>query len=133
MKKNVSKTHTQMMDARVKELVAKIAAVSTDETIAKTTRGTKLYHLKHELKTLRLINELLSDAESLSKDAIEHLNGLIKPADERQQKFYVEEGEQLLDIMQRYPNKKKLIEAINEYCGEHGLMLDTTAMKIVKA
>lgn len=131
--KNVTKTHAQLMEARIKELVAKIAEVSTDESIAKTTRGTKLYHLKHELKTLRLINELLSDADSLGKDALEHLNSLIKPADERQQRFYVEEGEQLLDIMQRYPNKKKLIEAISEYCGEHGLMLDASAMKIVKA
>lgn len=131
--KNVTKTHEKMLEARVKELVAKIAEVSVDESIAKTTRGTKLYHLKSELKTLRLIGELLSDADSLSKDALAQLNSLIKPADERQQKFYVEEGEQLLDIMQRYPNKKNLITAINEYCGEHGLMLDASAMKIVKA
>lgn len=131
--KNVTKKHVEMLDARVKELVAKIAEVSVDESIAKTTRGTKLYHLKHELKTLRLVNELLSDADKLSKDALEHLNGLIKPADERQQKFYVEEGEQLLSIMQRYPNKKNLITAISEYCGEHGLKLDAAAMKIVKA
>ena len=44
---------------------------------------------------------------------------------------YVEEGETIVSIMERYPNRRNLMKSITEYCENNGLRLDTATMVVV--
>ena len=85
---------------------------------------------------LQFINELvaqLPDEVKLSEAAHDTLVLITRLQDEKVKaaKFYVEEGENIVSIMERYPNRKNLMKSITEYCENNGLKLDTTTMVIV--
>lgn len=133
MKKETIQT---MLNERVEDLRVNIAAIISSDTIAESTKGTKLYVMRKDKRVLELISNLvaqLPDAVSLSNDTYDTLVLITRLQDEKVKaaKFYVEEGENIVSIMERYPNRKNLMKSITEYCESNNLRLDTTTMVIV--
>lgn len=125
-----------MVNERVEDLRVAIATTIASDTITETTKGTKLYALRKERRVLQLIDELvkqLPDDVKLSESAHETLSLITRLQDEKVKaaKFYVEEGETIVSIMERYPNRRNLMKSITEYCENNGLRLDTATMVIV--
>ena len=130
------KTLQSLVNERVEDLRVNIAATINSDTIADATKGTKLYSLRKERRVLQFINELvaqLPDEVKLSEDAYETMLLITRLQDEKVKaaKFYIELGENIASIMERYPNRKNLMKSITEYCENNGLKLDTTTMVIV--
>ena len=130
------KTLQSLVNERVEDLRVNIAATINSDTIAESTKGTKLYGMRKERRVLQFINELVSqlpDDVSLTDAAYETMLLITRLQDEKVKvaKFYVEEGENIVSIMERYPNRKNLMKSITEYCEDNGLRLDTASMVIV--
>ena len=130
------KTLQSLVNERVEDLKVSITTTIASDTIAEATKGTKLYALRKERRVLQFINELvtqLPDEVKLSEAAHDTLVLITRLQDEKVKaaKFYVEEGENIVSIMERYPNRKNLMKSITEYCENNGLKLDTTTMVIV--
>ena len=130
------KTLQSLVNERVEDLKVSITTTIASDTIAEATKGTKLYALRKERRVLQFINELvaqLPDEVKLSEDAQDTLVLITRLQDEKVKaaKFYVEEGENIVSIMERYPNRKNLMKSITEYCENNNLRLDTTTMVIV--
>ena len=130
------KTLQSLVNERVADLKVSITTTIASDTIAEATKGTKLYALRKERRVLQFINELvtqLPDEVKLSEAAHDTLVLITRLQDEKVKaaKFYVEEGENIVSIMERYPNRKNLMKSITEYCENNGLKLDTTTMVIV--
>ena len=130
------KTLQSLVNERVEDLKVSITTTINSDTIAEATKGTKLYALRKERRVLQFINELVSqlpDEVKLSEDAHDTLVLITRLQDEKVKaaKFYVEEGESIVSIMERYPNRKNLMKSITEYCENNKLRLDTTTMVIV--
>ena len=130
------KTLQSLVNERVEDLRVNIAATINSDTIADSTKGTKLYGMRKERRVLQFINELVSqlpDDVSLTDAAYETMLLITRLQDEKVKvaKFYVEEGENIVSIMERYPNRKNLMKSIMEYCEDNGLRLDTASMVIV--
>ena len=130
------KTLQSLVNERVEDLRVNIAATINSDTIADSTKGTKLYGMRKERRVLQFINELVSqlpDDVSLTDAAYETMLLITRLQDEKVKvaKFYVEEGENIVSIMERYPNRKNLMKSITEYCEDNGLRLDTASMVIV--
>ena len=130
------KTLQSLVNERVEDLKVSITTTIASDTIAEATKGTKLYALRKERRVLQLINELITqlpDEVKLSEAAHDTLVLITRLQDEKVKaaKFYVEEGENIVSIMERYPNRKNLMKSITEYCASNGLKLDTTTMVIV--
>lgn len=130
------KTLQSLVNERVEDLKVSIITTINSDTIAESTKGTKLYGMRKERRVLQLIGELVSqlpDEVKLSEDAYETMLLITRLQDEKVKaaKFYVEEGENIVSIMERYPNRKNLMKSITEYCENNKLRLDTTTMVIV--
>lgn len=130
------KTLQSLVNERVEDLKVSITTTIASDTIAEATKGTKLYALRKERRVLQFINELVSqlpDEVKLSEAAHDTLVLITRLQDEKVKavKFYVEEGENIVSIMERYPNRKNLMKSITEYCENNKLRLDTTTMVIV--
>lgn len=132
------KTINELVNERVEDLRVNIAATIASDTIAESTKGTKLYGMRKDRRVLQLIGELVSqlpDDVSLTDAAYETLVLITRLQDEKVKaaKFYVEEGENIVSIMERYPNRRNLMKSITEYCENNGLRLDTASMVVVSA
>ena len=130
------KTLQALVNERVEDLRVNIAVTINSDTIAESTKGTKLYGMRKDRRVLQLIGELvaqLPDDVSLTDAAYETMLLITRLQDEKVKvaKFYVEEGENIVSIMERYPNRKNLMKSITEYCEDNGLRLDTDSMVIV--
>ena len=130
------KTLQSLVNERVEDLKVSITTTIASDTIAEATKGTKLYALRKERRVLQFINELVSqlpDEVKLSEAAQDTLVLITRLQDEKVKaaKFYVEEGENIVAIMERYPNRRNLMKSITEYCENNGLRLDTASMVIV--
>ena len=130
------KTLQSLINERVEDLRVNIAVTIDSDTIAESTKGTKLYGMRKDRRVLQLIGELvaqLPDDVSLTDAAYETMLLITRLQDEKVKvaKFYVEEGENIVSIMERYPNRKNLMKSITEYCEDNGLRLDTASMVIV--
>ena len=132
------KTLQSLVNERVEDLKVSIATTIASDTIAESTKGTKLYGMRKERRVLQLIGELVSqlpDDVSLTDAAYETMLLITRLQDEKAKvaKFYVEEGENIVSIMERYPNRRNLMKSIMEYCEDNRLRLDTATMVIVSA
>lgn len=130
------KTINELVNERVEDLRVNIAATINSDTIAESTKGTKLYGMRKDRRVLQLINELVSqlpDGVSLTDASYETLVLITRLQDEKMKaaKFYVELGENIVSIMERYPNRRNLMKSIVEYCEQNGMRLDTATMVIV--
>lgn len=123
----------KLIDEKLNELKADIAAMKTNETVAKSTRGTQLYKMGRDRKILCLIRSLLeaNPAVKLSSSDNDTLIAITTLKAERTfSPIVVAEGEMFLDVLQRYSDKKtnSIIKAIEKT----GLHVDYTTGKLAK-
>lgn len=128
-------TKLSLVDEKLNELKSTIATTKTSDAISKNTRSTKLYALGRERRVLHLIRSLLEANPDikLSKDDADTFVLITTLASERtiQQAIVIKEGDKILEIMQRYSERKG--DAIKKAAEKAGLKMDYAKGVFVKA
>lgn len=130
-------SYISMVDDKINELKSQIAAMKTNETLSKNTRGTQLYQLGRTRRTLHLIHSLLEqlgDKVKLDDADRETLILITSLAEERAERtsIVVNEGDSLLELLQKYDGKKDLQKKLTAACEKAGLAIDYKTGLIVK-
>ena len=125
----------KFIDEKIVDIKSVIAATKVDEKISKNTRGTKLYALSRERRTIQLIRDLIEaggDKVILPADSLNTFTLLTTISSERVVRtgLEVEVGENILDVARRYPHRA--ITKIEEQLDKKGLKVDLATNKIVE-
>lgn len=128
--------YVTMVQEKITDLKSEIAKMKVNDVLSKNTRGTQLYKLGRERRVLHLIHsllELIGDVELSSEDR-ETLILITTLSSERSERTSVvcQEGDDILDLMQKYSEKKDLQRKLNAYCEKNGLKLNYTTGKVEK-
>lgn len=129
-------TFKSLVDEKINELKSVIAVTKDSEEITKNTRGTKLYKLGRDRRVLCLIKSLLSqcDESKLSEDDRATLSLITTLESERTvYKVEVQEGDKIMDLLQKYQDTKDIAAKIQKACERSGLKQDYATGTIVKA
>lgn len=129
--------YTTLVEEKIADLKSQIATMKTNEAVSKNTRGTQLYKLGRERRVLHLINALLTQIEDvkLEKDDLDTFVLVTILSEERANRTLIEvkEGDNILELMQKYEDKKDLQKKLVAACEKAGLKLDYSTGKVVKA
>lgn len=127
----------QLIDDKLNELKTVIAETKTSDTISKNTRSTKLYALGRDRRVLHLIRTLMEANPDIKLDTADSDTFVLITtlAAERtvQSSVIVNEGDLILDLLQKYADKKDISNKLNKACEKAGLKLDYATGKVVKA
>ena len=119
---------TQLCEEKIADLRSAIAAMKVNETLSKNTRGTQLYKLGRERRVLHLINALLSQIEDvkLKKDDMDTFVLITTLASERTGRSSIEvhEGDSILELLQKYADKKDIQKKLSAACEKIGLIMN---------
>ena len=129
-------TFKSLVDEKINELKSVIAVTKTDDKITKNTRGTKMYKLGRNRRVLCLIRTLLEtcDESKLSDADRDTLTLLTTLENERTAyKVEVQEGDSIMDLLQKYQDTKDIAAKIQKACERNGLKQDYATGTIVKA
>lgn len=121
--------YTQMVEEKIADLKSQIAAMKTNESISKNTRGTQLYKLSRDRRVLHLINSLINqvgDKVWLYEDDMDTLVLITTLSGERAVRSSVEvhEGDSILELLQKYADKKDIQKKIQTACEKVGLVMN---------
>lgn len=138
---NATINFTQLVDEKINELKSQIAAMKVNETLSKNTRGTQLYKLGRDRRVLHLIRSLLTLAGDddglveLSENDMDTFVLITTLASERPERSSIEvnEGDSILELLQKYEDKKDLQKKLATACEKKGLKLDYVSGTVVKA
>ena len=138
---NTTINFTQLVDEKIDELKSQIAAMKVNETLSKNTRGTQLYKLGRDRRVLHLIRSLLTlagDDDGLVELSENDMNTFVlitTLAGERTERSSIEvnEGDSILELLQKYEEKKDLQKKLVAACEKKGLKLDYASGTVVKA
>lgn len=138
---NTTINFTQLVDEKIDELKSQIAAMKVNETLSKNTRGTQLYKLGRDRRVLHLIRSLLTlagDDDGLVELSENDMNTFVlitTLAGERTGRSSIEvnEGDSILELLQKYEEKKDLQKKLATACEKKGLKLDYVSGTVVKA
>lgn len=138
---NATINFTQLVDEKIDELKSQIAAMKVNETLSKNTRGTQLYKLGRDRRVLHLIRSLLTlagDDDGLVELSENDMNTFVlitTLAGERAERSSIEvnEGDSILELLQKYEEKKDLQKKLATACEKKGLKLDYASGTVVKA
>ena len=137
MAKTTPISRVQLIDEKLNELKATIAATKTSDVISKNTRSTKLYALGRDRRVLHLIRTLVEANPDVKLDEADSNTFVLITtlATERTVSASVEvkEGDLILDLLQKYADKKDISSKLNKACEKAGLKLDYASGKVVKA
>lgn len=131
-KEVVAQEVLDQVSSKVEEVMDRYDAFKRGENIAgekvsPNTARTQLNLLSRELKTLRLIKELVSlNATTFELDMAnaEFLHNLLTPTGSRiTTTVKVEEGDSLMDIMTKYPKVQNLLDKATKAANAAGLVL----------
>ena len=127
-----------LCEEKINELKASIAAMKTNETLSKSTRGTQLYKMGRERRVLHLVKSLVEQCDSklkLSEDDMETFTLITTLISERAPRSSVvcEEGNSITELLTKYANVRDVYGKLTKYCESHGLKMDCANNKIVKA
>lgn len=130
--------YSQLCEEKIADLKSQIAAMKTNESISKNTRGTQLYKLGRDRRVLHLIASLLQqvgDGVKLNKDDIDTFVLITTLASERAERTSIEvnEGDSILELLQKYEEKKDIQKKLATACEKKGLRLDYASGTVVKA
>lgn len=127
----------QLIDDKLNELKTVIAETKTSDAISKNTRSTKLYALGRDRRVLHLIRTLMEANPDIKLDAADSDTFVLITtlAAERtvQSSVVVNEGDLILDLLQKYADKKDISSKLNKACEKAGLKMDYATGKVVKA
>ena len=126
---NTTINFTQLVDEKIADLKSQIAAMKVNETLSKNTRGTQLYKLGRERRVLHLINSLitqLGDKVKFDKDDMDTFVLITTLAGERTARSSIEvkEGDSILELLQKYADKKDIQKKIQTACEKVGLVMN---------
>lgn len=121
--------YTTLVEEKIADLKSAIAAMKVNETLSKNTRGTQLYKLGRERRVLHLINSLitqLGDKIKLSEDDMDTFVLITTLSGERASRTSVEvhEGDSILELLQKYADKKDIQKKIQTACEKVGLVMN---------
>lgn len=121
--------YSQLCEEKIADLKSQIAAMKTNESISKNTRGTQLYKLGRERRVLHLINSLiaqLGDNVKFSKDDMDTFVLITTLASERAERTSIEvkEGDSILELLQRYADKKDIQKKLQNACEKANLVMN---------
>ena len=128
--KNVTKiNYSQLCEEKIADLKSQIAAMKTNESISKNTRGTQLYKLGRDRRVLHLINSLitqLGDNVKLSEDDMDTLVLITTLTSERAARSSIEvhEGDSIQELLEKYQNKKDILKKLQDACEKAGLRMN---------
>lgn len=124
-----------LVQEKIDELTKTIAALKTDETISKNTRGTQLYARGRERRVLHLIGSLLKavgDDVKLSPEDQDTFTLITTLATERKlTKYEFHEGDNIFELMQKYENLSR--KDMEQKLEKLGLKMDFAKGIIVRA
>lgn len=124
-----------LVQEKIDELTKTIAALKTDETISKNTRGTQLYARGRERRVLHLIGSLIAAAGEdvkLSPEDQDTFALITTLATERKlTKYEFHEGDNIFELMQKYENLSR--KDMEQKLEKLGLKMDFAKGIVVKA
>ena len=129
---NTTINFTQLVDEKINELKSQIAAMKVNETLSKNTRGTQLYKLGRDRRVLHLIRSLLTlagDGDGLVELNENDMNTFVlitTLAGERTARSSIEvkEGDSILELLQKYADKKDIQKKLQTACEKVGLIMN---------
>ena len=127
---NASKiNYSQLCEEKIADLKSQIAAMKTNESISKNTRGTQLYKLGRERRVLHLINSLITqvgDKVKFDKGDMDTFVLITTLAEERAARSSIEvkEGDSILELLQKYADKKDIQKKLQNACEKIGLIMN---------
>ena len=121
--------YTTLVEEKIADLKSQIAAMKVNETLSKNTRGTQLYKLGRDRRVLHLINSLITqvgDKIKLSEDDMDTFVLITTLAGERTVRSLVSvhEGDSILELLQKYADKKDIQKKIQTACEKVGLVMN---------
>ena len=121
--------YSQLCEEKIADLKSQIAAMKTNESISKNTRGTQLYKLSRDRRVLHLINSLINqvgDKVWLYEDDMDTLVLITTLSGERAVRSSVEvhEGDSILELLQKYADKKDIQKKIQTACEKANLVMN---------
>ena len=121
--------YSQLCEEKIADLKSAIAAMKTNESISKNTRGTQLYKLGRERRVLHLINSLitqLGDKVWFNEEDRDTLVLITTLSGEHAVRSSVEvhEGDSILELLQKYADKKDIQKKIQTACEKVGLVMN---------
>lgn len=124
----------KLIDEKIADIKAAIAETKTNDKISKATRGTKLYALSRERRTVQLIRDLVEaggDKVILPDDSLNTFTLLTTLSSERVVRVGLEAvvGDDILDIARKYPNKS--LAKITQQLQTKGLDVDEKTGKVI--
>lgn len=130
-------SRVQLIDEKLNELKSVIAETKTADNISKNTRSTKLYALGRDRRVLHLIRTLMEANPDIKLDSADSDTFVLITtlAAERtvQSSVVVNEGDLILDLLQKYADKKDIATKLNKACEKAGLKMDYAVGKVVRA
>lgn len=131
--KNVD--YKSLVADKISDLKKQINVLKTNDTLSKNTRGTQLYKLGRERRVLHLIDSLINKDTKLEGDDLDTFVLITTLASERvvHNAVEVKEGDSILELMQKYQERKDLQKKLTVAAEKSGLKLDYTTGKVVKA
>ena len=127
---NASKiNYSQLCEEKIADLKSQIAAMKVNETLSKNTRGTQLYKLGRERRVLHLINSLITqvgDKVKFDKGDMDTFVLITTLAEERAARSSIEvkEGDSILELLQKYADKKDIQKKLQNACEKIGLIMN---------
>ena len=127
-----------LCEEKINELKASIAAMKTNETLSKATRGTQLYKMGRERRVLHLVKSLVEQCDSklnLSEEDMDTFTLITTLISERAPRSSVEckEGDSITELLTKYTEVRDVYGKLTRYCESHGLKMDCASNKIIKA
>ena len=125
----------KLIDEKIVDIKAAIAETKTNTEISKSTRGTKLYALSRERRTIQLIRDLVEaggDKVILPDDSLNTFTLLTTLSSERVVRVGLEAaiGDDILDIARKYPNKS--LAKITQQLQTKGMDVDEKTGKVIE-
>lgn len=121
--------YTTLVEEKIADLKSQIAAMKTNESISKNTRGTQLYKLGRDRRVLHLINSLIAQAGDkikLSEDDMDTFVLITTLSGERAVRSSVEvhEGDSIQELLEKYQDKKDILKKLQKACEKSNLVMD---------
>lgn len=121
--------YSQLCEEKIADLKSQIAAMKTNESISKNTRGTQLYKLGRDRRVLHLINSLitqLGDKVKFSEADMDTFVLITTLAGERTVRASVEvhEGDSIQELLEKYQDKKDLLKKLQNACEKANLVIN---------
>ena len=121
--------YSQLCEEKIADLKSQIAAMKTNESVSKNTRGTQLYKLGRDRRVLHLINSLITqvgDKIKLSEDDMDTFVLITTLASERAERssIKVKEGDSIQELLEKYQDKKDILKKLQNACEKANLVMN---------